>query len=90
MKLKRKIAKLFGEDASFDYETVKKESVSQTFLRKSHFQELLPYRLYSEERGIYENDSTEKEMGVRQVAEGLCGALLGDVAATDSFGCGER
>ncbi|MBF5059058.1 hypothetical protein NEPTK9_000563 [Candidatus Neptunochlamydia vexilliferae] len=35
---------------------LKKESVSRTFLQKSHFQELLPYRLYSEERGIYENE----------------------------------
>ena len=56
MKLKAKIAKIFGEDASFDYGAFKKEKVSKTFLEKSHFQELLPYRLYCVERGIYENE----------------------------------
>ena len=55
MKFKAKLKEFFGEDSSFDYGAFKKEKVSKNYLDKSHFQELLPYRLYSEERGIYEN-----------------------------------
>ncbi|MCB9092668.1 MAG: type IV secretion system protein TraC [Halobacteriovoraceae bacterium] len=55
MKLKAKLKQFFGEDSSIDYGAFKKEKISKDYLDKSHFQELLPYRLYSEERGLYEN-----------------------------------
>ncbi len=56
MTLKQKLRQFFAGDSAGDYETLRQEKVSKNFLDKSHFQELLPYRLYSEERGLYENE----------------------------------
>lgn len=58
MKFKSKIDRFLISDFSFDYEDIKKEKVSKKYLEKSHFQELLPFRLYSEERGLYENKNS--------------------------------
>lgn len=56
MNFKKKIAQFFGGNASTDYKSFSQKNISKNFLEKVHFQELLPYRLYSEERGIYENE----------------------------------
>ena len=56
IKIGQKISQIFGDQTPMDYLALKEQTISKTFLEKSHMQELLPYCLYSEERGLYETD----------------------------------
>lgn len=58
MSWKEKMTQFFKEGDSLADASLSRSSLSQDYLKKNHFQDLLPYRLYSEERGIYENTSS--------------------------------